>query len=227
MTVCGGWTAIKSSGPITRAITLFCRSWSCPDCMPVRLAKLKAQAAGGEPTTFLTLTVNARRGQSVDQRARELVDAMKVMFKRAARKWSKSKIEYLAVFEETKRGEPHLHLLMRAPYIPQRWISDVMAELIEAPVVDIRAVRSARLAARYVAKYVAKGPKSFGTLKRYWMTPKYDLSASPRPAPDEWWGTGWRVVQSPLFLVVEELTSQGVGMIWVSATEACNVAGPS
>ncbi len=96
-------------------------------------------------------------------------DALKILIKRARRKFTKSPIEYLAVFEETKKGEPHLHILMRAPFIPQRWLSETMDELINAPIVDIRKVGAAKNAARYVAKYVGKGPKPFAALKRYWL----------------------------------------------------------
>lgn len=219
MTVCGGWSAEKHCGTHTRIITLHCRSWSCVDCMPLRLSKLKKQAVGGDPSTFLTLTVNPNHGQSPAERARELVDAMRIMLKRARRKFTKRTIEYLAVFEETKRGEPHLHMLLRAPYIPQKWISEQMDELIKAPIVDIRQVKSARLVARYVAKYVAKGPKSFGTLKRYWMTRGYDMSALPKVKRDEEWGSGWRVVQEPVFLLAEQYKSMYLNVVWVSDFE--------
>jgi hypothetical protein len=187
--------------------------------MPQRLARLKKQAVGGDPSTFLTLTVNPATGQSPTDRAVELVNAMRIMFKRARRHFTKSAIEYLAVFEETKRGEPHLHILMRAPYIPQAWISDVMNELIQAPIVDIRAVKSARLVARYVAKYVAKGPKSFGTLKRYWMTKRYDMTALPKPQRDAVWGSSWRVIQEPLFILAEQFKDMYLQVEWVSDGE--------
>jgi hypothetical protein len=219
MTVCGGWSAINYRGPVTRAISLFCRSWGCPDCQPRRLNKLKRLAMNGEPTTFLTLTVNPIRGESPTERARELVDAMRILFKRARRRWPKHELEYLAVFEETKKGEPHLHILLRAPYMPQKWISDTMNELIQAPIVDIRRVWRKHLVARYVAKYVAKGPKSFGDLKRYWHTKRYDTIGLKRVNEDDYWGSGWRCEQEPLWLIAERWQKQGYDVVIVSSSE--------
>lgn len=148
------------------------------------------------------------------------------MFKRAMRRWKGTKLAYLAVFEETKRGEPHLHILMRAPYIPQKWISDRMAELIEAPIVDIRRVSSPKAVASYVAKYVAKGPKSFGTLKRYWQTQDYDLDRERKEKKVDAEGWGWRVVQEPLFLIAESWGLYGHKVCWVTEHEICEVRGP-
>lgn len=219
MTVCGGWSIIKHETTGSRAITLWCRAWSCPDCAPYRLAALKKMATDGQPTTFLTLTVNPATGESVDDRARALVDAMRIMIKRARRKFTKAPIEYLAVFEETKKGEPHLHMLMRAPFVPQKWISAVMDELIRAPVVDIRQVKSQRLVARYIAKYVAKGPKAFHALKRYWSTRGYDLDGKRRSEVDRERHSQWWPVQEPLFIVAEGWQALRRIVEWVSANE--------
>lgn len=226
MTVCGGWSLCKHDMTGSRAITLWCRSWSCTDCMPHRLAALKRFARNGRPTTFLTLTVNPATGQSAEHRARELVEAMRIMLKRARRKFQKSEIEYLAVFEETKRGEPHLHMLMRAPFVPQKWISATMDELIAAPIVDIRRVTSARLAAQYVAKYVAKGPKAFGSLKRYWSTPKYDLSRVEADQRDAERGSGWRAIREPLFIIAEQWLGLRRRVEWVTPHEIFSGHGP-
>ncbi len=209
MTVCGGWSLQKIDHTGARAITLWCRSWSCPDCQPYRVRGLKRLAADGQPTTFITLTVNPAHGQSAIERAAELANAWRIVAKRARRKFTKAKLEYLAVFEETKKGEPHLHILARAPYIPQRWLSDQMRALIEAPIVDIRRVASATHAANYVAKYVGKGPKTFGSLKRYWCTPNYDVvSIKDTPSTDQF-PTGWTVVRKPLWLLAELWRSMG------------------
>lgn len=187
--------------------------------MPRRLAQLKRSAREGHPTTFITLTVNAQRGQSPEDRAQELVEAMRVMFKRARRKFRKEKLEYLAVFEETKRGEPHLHILARAPFIPQKWLSDQMDELIQAPIVDIRRVGSAWGAARYVAKYVAKGPKSFGTLKRYWQTPGYNPVSDEERSRRREFGSGWSVEKQSIYLLSEDWRKMGYHVEWLSDTE--------
>lgn len=168
----------------------------------------------GNPTTFLTLTVNPRRGQSPDDRARELSEALRVLVKRARRKFPKVPFEYFAVFEETKKGEPHLHILARAPFIPQRWLSDQMAELIEAPIVDIRRAGSARGAARYVAKYVAKGPRSFARNKRYWSSGGYDPDRKERLEQKRANRRNWFVVRQPLWLVAKMWAVMGYEPHW-------------
>lgn len=228
MTVCGGWSLVSHEEHGARAITMFCRSWQCDDCRPFRLSALKHQATDGNPTTFLTLTVNPATGQSPEDRARELVSALKVMIKRARRRWKKAPVEYLAVFEETKRGEPHLHLLMRAPFIPQKWLSRTMDELIKAPVVDIRRVGSMRGVARYVAKYVAKGPRSFGTLKRYWSTPNYaPRTKTPALAPQQQ-RASWAIVREPLWWLFDCWTKRlSASGEWVSKHEIFVLNGPA
>lgn len=201
-------------------MTLFCRSWQCADCAPVRLWQLKKLAMAGNPSTFITLTVNPAHGQSAAERAAELSDAWRKVAKRIRRKFTKEKLEYLAVFEETTQGEPHLHILARAPYVPQKWLSETMAELIEAPIVDIRKVGSKAGVARYVAKYIAKGPRAFDKLKRYWTTPNFDAERSREPRMRDEWGSGWRVWQQSLFTLAEEFRRYGIVAHWIDENHA-------
>lgn len=173
----------------------------------------------GQPTTFLTLTVNPANGQDATDRARQLSDAWKIVVKRARRKFTKALIEYMAVFEETKKGEPHLHIVARAPYIPQKWLSQQMDELIAAPIVDIRKVGSVKNAARYVAKYVGKGPKAFAALKRYWQSTGWDLERVPRVKGEEKPDSGWRVWQEPLCCIKDIWSQWGRQAEWVNEHE--------
>lgn len=219
MSVCGGWSLVKHEAAGTRAITLWCRSWTCTDCAPFRVAALKRMAMDGQPTSFITLTVNPGTGQSRDDRARELSNAWKLVVKRARRKFRKAPLEYLAVFEETKRGEPHLHILCRAPFIPQKWLSDAMDELISAPIVDIRRVGHVKNAARYVAKYVGKGPKAFAALKRYWQSKGYNLNADAIKPKGEKPDSGWRVWKEPLVYLMDVFRHQWRDPEWISDYE--------
>lgn len=79
-------------------------------------------------------------------------------------------IAWFGFLERTKRGEPHAHILLRAPFIPQDWISEQMKRLINAPIVWIEAISHLGKAIRYVTKYVGKAPAKFGNLKRYWQS---------------------------------------------------------
>lgn len=219
MSVCGGWSLVKHEPTGTRAITLWCRSWTCADCAPYRIGALKKLGSVGQPTTFITITVNPAIGQDSQDRARQLSEAWKVVVKRARRKFLKAPLEYLAIFEETKRGEPHLHILARAPYIPQKWLSDQMKMLIAAPVVDIRRVKGSKQAAWYVAKYAGKGPKAFPALKRYWQSTRWNIDPDRPARGDQRVDTGWRIWQEPLVVIRDILSQWGTQATWINDNE--------
>lgn len=67
---------------------------------------------------------------------------------------------YVKVIEFTKAGLPHLHILLRGPYIPQWWLSKIWGEIHLSPIVDVRAVRGRDGAAGYLAKYMGKDKRS-------------------------------------------------------------------
>lgn len=151
--------------------------------MPRRLGQLKRLAASGNPTTLLTLTINPEHYKSFDAAARRLVAAWRLIRQQAKREGLVESIPFIAIFEATLKGWPHLHILLRAPYIPQAWLSQCMAKYAKSPIVDIRRVHSRRGAARYVAKYVSKGPGRFEGTKRYWCS--RDWRQEPGQAPPE------------------------------------------
>jgi len=179
LTICREWTLVKHLPEYRYARPLKCRSWSCEYCRPDRKKKLLAQAAAGHPTKFLTLTVNPAVGDSPADRLDRLANSWRIIVKRLRRAHPNEEIEYLAVVEETERGEPHLHILLRAPFIPQALISMWMRELMDSPIVDIRSVNNVRKAVAYVAKYITKAPAQFGMRKRYWMTKKWEPPFEP------------------------------------------------
>lgn len=175
MSLCQATALVKMAPLESRAKPLYCRSWLCPTCRPKRKSQLLALAASGEPNRFLTLTVNPTIGDSPAARLKLLSHAWNVLVKRLRRQMGKAPIDYLAVVESTKAGEPHLHILLRSPYIPHAMISEAMEELIGAPIIDIRKIRSQVEVVRYVAKYITKRPTQFGTSKRYWHSRAYEL----------------------------------------------------
>jgi len=168
-----------------------------------------AKAAAGNPERFVTLTCNPQVGSSPDDRLLMLARAWRVIVQRLRRKWPGQTVEYLAVVEATKRGEPHLHILLRSPWLPQAWLSNAMAEIMDSPIVDVRYVRNRREVVRYVAKYVTKAPHHFGTCKRYWSSKNWEQDADTYQRRAEAAGGAWAVVQSPLFLVLTEWAHEG------------------
>jgi len=163
-----------------------------------------ALAASGEPIRFLTLTVNPRREGTPETRLLELANAWRLVVKRLRRLHPNEPIEYLAIVEETKAHEPHLHILLRSPFIPQRYISDCMATLIDAPIVDIRRIRHSRQIIQYVAKYVTKAPARIGTCKRYWTSQGYELDKEQPQVLDPSVGPGWTIDKRPVIDIITE-----------------------
>jgi hypothetical protein len=159
----------------------------------MRKRRLMAQAASGVPTRFLTLTINPTVGANADERLQLLSHAWRTCVKRLRRQYGERNIEYLAIVEATKRGEPHLHILLRAPYIPQSLISSIMGELIDSPIVDIRRIKGSRQIIQYVAKYVTKSPHHFGTGKRYWSSYRWEIPTDPNPDREDYFATKWRL----------------------------------
>jgi len=210
MTLCREWLLTRSSPLHAEAKLMICRSWNCAHCQPIRRRQLMAQAASGEPTRFITLTVNPQTYSSPEERLQKLAWAWRTVVKRLRREHPGKTIEYLAIVEATLAGEPHLHILFRGPFVPQWKLSQFMAELISAPIVDIRRVKDVNAAVKYVAKYITKKPEQFGSAKRYWKSTGYELSNRPS-VPEAPADTGkWLVYRDGLILLVREWMTRGL-----------------
>jgi hypothetical protein len=125
------------------------------------------------------------------------------------RRYGWRKLPFIAVFEQTKLGWPHLHILLRSGFIDRSFISSIMAELTDSPIVDIRLIKSQAQIAGYVAKYVGQEPHQFGKCKRYWQSQDYDL----RPKPEREFRIKndpfVELVPAPLWQIARTYQSQG------------------
>jgi len=209
VSICREWSIVKSEAATRQARVLYCRSWSCAICRPRRRNQLLAKCACGHPTRLVTLTVSSAAGNSPEDRLRNLARAWRVCVQRLRRRYPSTPIEYLAVVEKTKRGEPHLHILFRGPYIPQAYLSAVMEELIASPIVDIRRIYNQRHAIRYVAKYVTKEPEKLGTAKRYWTSQHYELDTANKPVRHAPGDTPWLVAHHSLHSILLRWVESG------------------
>lgn len=149
---------------------LRCRSWSCPICSGKRRKAVIRQAVDGNPTRFITLTPNAGSGSEPDEEALNMTRAWRDVVREYRRLWPNREAQYMAVFEATKRGWPHMHILWRGGWIDQRWLSAQMKKRIGAPVVWVSLIRNKKKAAEYCGKYFSKRPIRFGNCKRYWRS---------------------------------------------------------
>jgi len=209
MTLCREWSIVKHEPGMRHCMPLFCRSWQCEICAPKRKSQLMALASSGEPTRFLTLTVNPSVGISPSDRLSQLARAWRVIVQRLRRLHGVHSINYLAIVEETKQGEPHLHILLRSPYIPQALLSGWMGSILSSPIVDIRLIRSQREVVRYVAKYITKAPAQFGTAKRYWSSRDYELDKTNKPVKNTFSPFKWRVDMRHFMVILHEWGMEG------------------
>lgn len=145
----------------------------------------------GRPNSFLTLTSRRDHKKTPNDAARELARAWRLLRLRILRKLNISKLPFLAVFERTKLGWPHLHIIMRAPYISQTWISVQMRDLTGSFIVDIRRIDGQRGAIGYVTKYVGKDAHRFGSAKRYWESQDYQIDKRAKIKASFEHGFGW------------------------------------
>lgn len=189
--------------------TFSCKCWQCEGCFYKRLLQLQHDAKSGLPNTFLTLTSKYTEEKTPDQAAQELVIAWRNIRQRAKREGIAKRIEFIAVFEETDQGWPHLHILMRAPFIPQAWISERMQEYTNSPIMWIRAVESKEHAAWYLAKYFAKGPHKFKGCKRYWMSRGYKVEHEELPAVHHFENKVITLLDRPLAEVTRQMRIRG------------------
>lgn len=175
MSYCGQRTIVNDRGTVRQAATLRCKSWGCPDCAPNRQRRLMAECCGGNPTSFLTLTIRRGEAATPDEAARKLSHAWRDLRRLLCYWRGIKKIPFLAIFERHKSGWPHLHIFVRMPYVPQAELSCWMSWLVNSPIVDISQIKSKGQAASYAAKYVTKDNVKFKTAKRYWQSQDWDL----------------------------------------------------
>lgn len=211
--LCSEWSLVKSDGTTATVQPLRCRCWSCEECSPIRKRQLMAQAHAGHPDTFLTLTVNPARGLDPSERARTLAHAWRSLRKRAMRKYKLAALPFLAVFERTKKGEPHLHILLRVKWLDQKWLSAQMRELIDAPIVDIRRVNGSSKISAYIAKYIGKDPQRFKGTKRYWASRDYEPPGQEPDDEDEEDSTWTEVARLSAGTQVSVMVRQGFTII--------------
>lgn len=193
MSYCGEQSAVKFENGGRLVVALKCRAWTCPDCRPYRKNRMMAEACGGMPNTLITLTSRNNSKETPSDAAKALAHAWRLLRLRIMRRYGRKNLPFYAVFEKTKRGWPHLHILARTGWISQRFMSVVMAELINSPIVDIRRIDDQGRVAGYVSKYITKDPHRFDRSKRYWRSQDYETRPPKEVKPKAKAGWGWEV----------------------------------
>jgi len=206
---CAEWALVKIVVNRATVLPLKCKCWTCEECRPGRTKRLVEEAKSGAPTLFITLTSKRRASLTASQAAVLLAHAWRKLRREYIREHGKGSLAFLAVFEETKRGWPHLHIVARCKWLNQRWLSNRMRDLHDSPVVDVRRVHGTKKVAAYVSKYIGKNPHRFVGVKRYWRS--LDYLIRPPPDDDDPWSEvpWWEVVQRYWFFVAQDLLTEG------------------
>jgi len=192
------------------AVPLRCRSWRCPPCARWMKRRLSRILEGVSANRLITLTCNPGHWESVDDAYRLMSVGIAHLVKRIKRKWPNATFEYFMVWEATKHGWPHVHMVARGPYIPQKWLSQQWLDLTGAFIVDIRDVDNARPLASYLAKYLSKELTAPPAMKRYRCSRHFlngsSLHSLLSPGP----ASGWKVTTHSLSEVADHWRSQGL-----------------
>ena len=168
--LCQSHTLVKNEKDRITFYPLRCKCWHCPECHKARTARLIDEARSGKPNIFITLTSRKRPNWTPEYAARRLAAAFRIIRAEYLREHGTHSWPFLCVFEKTKKGWPHLHIVGRVQWIDQKWLSKRMGDLTDSPIVDVRRVEGISKVARYIAKYIAKHPTRFRGTKRYWRS---------------------------------------------------------
>lgn len=212
--LCTDLTLVNVQPDLVRVMPLKCRCWTCDLCQPMRKAQLVAQALNGQPNTFITLTSNPHVGKTPEFRARLLVKAWRKIRREACKKYGYKSLPFMAVFEATEAGEPHLHILAYVKWLDQSWLSARMRRHANAPIVDIRRIQDQGRAAHYVAKYVGKEPHHFKGTKRYWCSLDWNIPDLERDLDQPLYSL-WHIHHRSVEMCVKRCQAAG----WSNATQ--------
>jgi hypothetical protein len=161
----------------------WCRRWKCPRCAKAKARALAKRIARCNANRFVTLTCAPNPELTAQEQLDVLNAAWRTLWKRWKRQNPNAKHGYVRVVERHKNGAPHLHIAVRAPYLPQKVLSAWWLELTGNFIVDIRAITSPRATGRYLAAYLTKDITGITARRKWSATPRW-LPASPVPEPE-------------------------------------------
>ena len=152
--VTGSLIGLTTDHSTLRIIPLFCHKWSCPRCREAKSNKWRQIAEAGQPDRFITLTLRSSETLSTVFQAHIIKKAFPRLVEEIRKKWGP--MEYMLVFELTKQGTPHVHVLQRGGFIPKAWLSTLWNRLTGSFIVDIKKIDNPASVGRYIMKYMGK-----------------------------------------------------------------------
>jgi len=152
--VTGSLLGVNDSGSTIKVIPLFCHKWTCSKCRKVKSYKWRDIAVAGKPQRFITLTLKENKRLTIHYQARIIKKAFPKLVQKIRKEFGE--FEYLVVYELTKKGTPHIHLLQRGVFIPKSWLSREWKKLTGAYIVDIKKIFNPKDVGKYLTKYMGK-----------------------------------------------------------------------
>ena len=155
--LCGRGTIVGQNPERSHVVIvpMRCKSWDCKYCGPFKRRAWIHKLESGKPQRELTLTLAPNPNKTPKDLATDLKNSFRKLVAAIRRRFGP--FEYALVFELTKKGVPHAHVLFRGAYIPKKWLSLQWVRLGHGPVVYIQSVTNHRLHSAHACKYLGKG----------------------------------------------------------------------
>lgn len=153
---CGKGSIVGSSTDRAHVliIPMTCKSWDCPRCGPRKRALWIDRFQTAKPEREITLTCPSTRFPDPFTAAVKMKRAWTKLVKQIRSTFGP--FEYGLVFELTKRGTPHMHILCRGSYISKSWLSTHWNALGIGYITYIQKVKNSRESAAHLCKYLGK-----------------------------------------------------------------------
>lgn len=136
------------------AMPAFCHRWDCDYCSAVRVRRARAIAAAGKPERMIVLTSRPDPSLDLISSIRWFRERWKRLLERLRRNFPRT--EYMAFVELHKSQWPHMHILTKGCYIPQRLLQAWWKELTGAHRVRIEKIHKGWSGIQEATKYYLK-----------------------------------------------------------------------
>lgn len=186
MPICSNSLLVKPQGHIATLSGLRCKRWSCQECARLNRERVMKLASAGKPNIFMTLTCDPAKHENEHLAAQAMRRGLVALRRRIERKWGVKNVPFIVVFERHKSGWPHMHLLMRAPYMHWKVLRAMWEDITGAFEVDIRHIKKKSSVLFYVTKYIGKQLEKFEGCKRYWRSQNYCGARQKEPKHPEY-----------------------------------------
>ncbi|MBA7536813.1 hypothetical protein ES705_29078 [subsurface metagenome] len=161
-------------------VPTFCHRWDCDPCARKRVRRARAMAAAGKPERRLTLTTRPRPFLPLDVAVRWWRKCFTKFLRELRKEFGPT--PYMAFLELTKAGWPHMHVLVRGSYMPQRMLSEIWLRITGSFKVHVQGVDNSWKAVEEASKYYLKTAQQVHAACPH--TPVYTMSRDW--LPDDW-----------------------------------------